>query len=134
MVGDGDSPFVLSFHQSLIIMLVKLTILVTIKRSHSSRFSNLLTVLAYIDICYVTVELAHIGIKIWASVIIIISWVKELFHNQPGRSWARGGHILLRVLPLFFPPSATSVPDRHGPPHSDIQVDEKKKIPKIPKS
>ena len=77
MVGDGDSPFFLCFYQSLmmIIVLVKLTILVTIKRSHSSRFSNLLTVLAYIDICYVTVELAHIGIKIWASVIIIISWV-----------------------------------------------------------
>ena len=72
MVGDGDSPFAL-----MIIMLVKLTILVTIKRSHSSRFSNLLTVLAYIDICYVTVELAHIGIKIWASVIIIISWITD---------------------------------------------------------
>ena len=76
MVGDGDSPFFCVFtNLMMIIVLVKLTILVTIKRSNSSRFSNLLTVLAYIDICYVTVELAHIGIKIWASVIIIISWV-----------------------------------------------------------
>ena len=83
MVGDGDSPFFLCFYQSLmmIIVLVKLTILVTIKRSNSSRFSNLLTVLAYIDICYVTVELAHIGIKIWALVIIITSWVIPDHHE-----------------------------------------------------
>lgn len=35
--------------------------------SVGSRFSNLLTVLAYIDICYVTIDLVHISIKIWAS-------------------------------------------------------------------
>ena len=37
-----------------------------------SRFSNLLTVLAYIDICYVTIELAHISIVLFARVSLLI--------------------------------------------------------------
>ena len=40
--------------------------------SNFSRFSNLLTVLAYIDICYVTIELAHISIRLFARVRLLI--------------------------------------------------------------
>ena len=98
---------------------------------YSSRFSNLLTVLAYIDICYVTIELAHISIKIWASVIIfifnkitMIAFYSKILLDTftPGRSIERGGHLLFSFLPPLFSPAAPSIPDCHGPSHGDIQV------------
>ena len=69
---DGIMMVILMATMIMVIILV-----IKIKIFCSSRFSNLLTVLAYIDICYVTIELVHISIKIWASVIKITAKILE---------------------------------------------------------
>ena len=90
-----------------------------------SRFSNLLTVLAYIDICYVTIELAHISIVLFARVSLLIfvsSWT--LFWT--GLPWKRCGHILFGFVSPFLPPHAPSISDCYGTSHCHIQVTEER--------
>ena len=81
--------------------------------------------LAYIDICYVTIELAHISIVLFARVSLLIfvsSWT--LFWT--GLPWKRCGHILFGFLSPFLPPPAPSISDCYGTSHCHIQVTEER--------